>query len=172
MRIDIVEESHNRVDWLSRSPVLWIEAGLLMGLIVVAVLLLSSPSPLRWQVMGAVTAVLLTLAVVVAVATPPLERGHLERLPDGGTLSRARVWPLVGKRPVVEADLETLTGFEIETQVYEESAAECYGLSRLWALTGGEDRYCLTQWADTESVHTLGVALAKAGRLSFEEAAA
>ncbi len=171
MRIVIVEESHNRVTWQSRSPMLWIEVGLLLGILSVVALLLASPSPVRWHVMAAVISLLLILAVVIALTTAPADRGILERLPEGGTLFRARVWPFVGDRPVVEADLESITAFEIETEVFEESAAELYRLSRLWAVAGGENRHCLTNWADTESVNVLGVALAKASRLSFESEA-
>jgi hypothetical protein len=171
MRIVIVEESHNRVAWQSRTPMLWIEASLLVGAIVVGAVLLFSPSPLRWQVLGAVLFVLVVIGVVVAMTTAPQDNGYLERLPEGGTLFRAKVWPLVGERPVVATNLEGITGFEIETEVFEESAADCYKLSRLWAIPVGEDRYCLTNWAETGSVRELGAALAKAGRLSFEEAA-
>ena len=169
MRVVIVEESHNRVAWLSRTPMLWIEVGLLVGAVSAGAVLLFSPSPVRWQVLGAVIFVLLVLAVLLAVTTAPQDRGYLERLPEGGTLFRARVWPLVGDRPVVQVDLDSVTGFEIETQVFEESAEESYPQSRLWAQTAGEGRYCLTNWAETASVITLGVALAKAGRLSFDE---
>jgi hypothetical protein len=168
MRIVIVEESHNRVAWQSRTPVLWIEAGLLAGAVSVGVLLLSSPSPMRWQLTGAVVAVLISIAAVLGLTTAPLERGHLERLPEGGSLVRTKVWPLVKARTIVEADLEGVTGFEIETEAFEESLAECYILSRLWALTGGGDRYCLTEWAETGSVKALGAALAKAGRRTLD----
>jgi hypothetical protein len=171
MRVVIVEESHNRVAWQSRTPMLWIEASLLVGAVSAGAVLWFSPSPVRWHVLGAVIFVLLVLAVLVAVTTAPQDRGYLERLPEGGTLIRARVWPFVGDRSVVQAELDSITGFEVETQVFEESADESYPQSRLWAETAGEDRYCLTDWAETASVRSLGVALAKAGRLSFDEPA-
>lgn len=168
MRIEIVEESHNRVDWQSRTPLLWIEAGLLLGAAVTGALLLLSPSPLRWQITAAVVGVVAILGGVLAATMPPLDRGYLERLPEAGRLGRTKVWPLVGSRPVVEVDLGQITGFEVETEVFEESAAECYEMSRLWAVTEGEARYCLTGWAETESVTLLGMSLAKAGRLAFQ----
>lgn len=167
VRIAIVDESHNRVDWETRSPLLWIEGGLGVAALFFALLVVPSPSPYRWLALGAVVGVLVLLAVILAITTPLVDQGSLERLPEGGDLQRLKVWLLRGPRPAVEADLGEVARFEAETEIFEDSPLDIYQLSRLWAIFKDGERRCLTDWCEPASVAALGDALSRAGRLPF-----
>lgn len=168
MRVEILEETHNRVEWQAKTQLLWIEAGLLFGAGVFGLLIVPSPHPSRWLAAGVVGGIVLLVGVLVAVTTPAIEKGHLERLPDGGDVGRVKAWPLVGSRTVVDAALEDVTGFDIETTVFEDAGSDLYRRSRLWAVTGDGSRRALTSWAKPSSVLALGEALSKAGRRPLE----
>jgi hypothetical protein len=104
----------------------------------------------------------------VAVTTPLVEKGHLERLPEGGDVGWAQVWPLVGERARSTAALEAIERFEVETELFEDTAPELYRRSRVWAVSDEGERYPLSSWAEASSALALGEALAKAGRRPLE----
>lgn len=164
MRIVLTEESHNHVDWETRSPVVWIEVGLLVGLLVMCLLVIPSPSPLRWPVLGTCAALILALGGLLAVTTPVVDRGHLERLPEGGDLKRTRMWLGGIERVTVDLPLEDIDRFEVESESFDDVPPAVVHQARLWGLTGDGARYCLTDWAEPDSVNALGLALEKAGR--------
>lgn len=170
MHIVITEESHNRVSWQVRTPLLWIEGALLVGALVFALLVLPSPSPVRWQAIAVVDGILLVAGSVVAVTTPLIDQGYLERMPEGGEVQRAKVWPFVGARSVITRDLGEIVDFDLETEIFEDAPRETTQLCRLWAVSDAGERICLTNWAHPASVTALGTALAKAGRRSFQGA--
>ncbi|MGC9348835.1 MAG: hypothetical protein ACP5JG_11895 [Anaerolineae bacterium] len=162
------EEGHNRVDWERRTPVVWIEVGILVGAISFAALIITSPSPMRWYLIGAVTGVLLVIAVLIAMTTPLIDAGYLERLPEGGVVQRWKVWLGLGNRPQFDLALDDVTRFEMETQLFEDSPHETYVLSRVWAVLESGKRRALTAWIPPEIGQQLGEALARAGRRAFE----
>ena len=122
MRIVLTEEDHNHVDWESRSPVVWIEVALLVGVLVFSLLVTPSASTLRRQAVSVVTAIVLALGGLLAVTTPVVDRGHLERLPEGGDLKRSKVWLVVGARAVVDVPLEDIDRFEVEVETFEDGS--------------------------------------------------
>ncbi len=167
MQIKIVEEHHNQVDWEVRTPLHWTIGGLIVGAAVFALLVIPSPSPHRWWAVAGVTGGVLAIAVFIAATTPTVDRGHLERLPEGGLVRRTRTWLLVGERSTLEVELDTITGFEAEIEAFEDRRTEPYQLARLWAISTDEAPRGLTDWAEPASALALGEALAKAARLPF-----
>lgn len=164
MRVEILQETHNRVDWQAKTPLVWIEAGLVLGAVAFGLLIVPSPHPSRWLVAGVVGGVVLLIGVIVAFTTPMAEQGHLERLPDGGDVGRVKAWPLIGTRTVVAVALDDITSFEVETTVFEDAGSDPYRRSRLWAVLDDGSREALTSWAEPSSVLALAEALSKAGR--------
>ena len=164
MRIVLTEESHNHVDWETRSPVVWMEIGLLVGILVFSLLVMPSASTLRRQAVSVVAAIILALGGLLAATTPVADRGHLERLPEGGDLKRSKVWLVVGARVVVEVALEDIDGFEVEVETFEDVPPTIYRQARLWAVANDGSRHCLTDWAGVDSVSDLGSSLEKASR--------
>lgn len=164
MHIVLTEEGHNYVDWETRSPVLWIEVGLLMGLVVFSLLVTPSASILRRQAVRVVAVIVVALGGLLAATTPVADRGHLERLPEGGHLKRSKVWLVVGERTVVDVVLEDIDGFEVEVETFEDVPPAVYRQARLWAVANEGSRYCLTDWAEADSVSDLRDSLGRAGR--------
>ena len=164
MRIVLTEESHNHVDWETRSPVVWMEIGLLVGILVFSLLVMPSASTLRRQAVSVVAAIILALGGLLASTTPVADRGHLERLPEGGDLKRSKVWLVVGARVVVEVALEDIDGFEVEVETFEDVPPTIYRQARLWAVASDGSRHYLTDWAEIDSVSDLGSSLEKASR--------
>lgn len=164
MRIALTEESHNHVDWEVRWPLLGMEAGLLIGLVVFYLLVIPSPSPARWTLVGITTGVVIGVGVLLAALSPLVDRGHLERLPEGGDLKRTKVWPLIGERLMLDAEIDDIAGFEIEETLFEDAPPTTYGLARLWVVTKEGQRHTLTAWAQPETVAELQHALERALR--------
>jgi hypothetical protein len=111
-----------------------------------------------------VAGVVVIIGALLAVLTPAIDRGHLERLPEGGDLKRAKVWPLVGERLVLDEELADVAGFEVEETVFEDAPPKTFGLARLWMVSRDGDRHPLTIWAQPESVMGLEKALGRALR--------
>jgi len=164
MRIVLTEEDHNHVDWGSRSSVVWIEVALLAGVLFFSLLVTPSASALRRQAVSVVAAIVLVLGGLLAATTPAVDRGHLERLPEGGALKRSKVWLVIGERAVVDVALDDIGGFEVEVETFEDVPPVVYRQARLWAVAKDGSRYCLTDWAEADSVSDLGNSLARAGR--------
>ena len=164
MRIVVTEESHSRVAWQVRSPLIGILVGLLIAVLFFAALIIFSPSPIRFQAVGVVAGVALVIASVVVVTTPLVDSGYVERQPEGGDVQRTKRWPLVSPRSVVSLDLDEVARFEIETEVFEDAPPDIYSLSRLWAIDKADGRVALTDWAEPSSVQALGDAVSRAGR--------
>jgi len=164
MRIVLTDEGHNHVDWETRSPVVWIEVGLLVGVLVFSLLVTPSASALRRQAVSVVAVSVVALGGLLAATTPLADRGHLERLPEGGDLRRSKVWLVVGERTVVDVALEDIDGFEVEVETFEDVPPAVYRQARLWAVANEGSRYCLTDWAEADSVSDLRNSLGKAGR--------
>lgn len=164
MEIILTEESHNHVDWEVRLPLVWMEVGLVIGVLLVALVAIPSPSSRRWVIFGGAAASLVSIGALLAIASPGVDRGHLERLPEGGDLRRARVWPIVGTRVVLDVGLDDIAGFDLEPAVFEDAPPASYRLARLWAVASDGTRYPLTAWAEPESVTRLEKALERALR--------
>ena len=164
MRIVLTDEGHNHVDWETRSPVVWIEVGLLVGVLVFSLLVTPSASALRRQAVSVVAVSVVALGGLLAATTPLADRGHLERLPEGGDLRRSKVWLVVGERTVVDVALEDIDGFEVEVETFEDAPPAVYRQARLWAVANEGSRYCLTDWAEADSVSDLRNSLGKAAR--------
>jgi hypothetical protein len=164
MRIVLTEEDHNHVVWESRSPVVWIEVALLAGVLIFSLLVTPSASTFRRQAVSVVAAIVLALGGLLAITTPAVDRGHLERLPEGGGLKRSKVWLVIGKRAVVDVALEDIDRFEVEVETFEDVPPAVYRQARLWAVANDGSRHCLTDWAEADTVSDLGNSLAKAGR--------
>jgi len=168
MKATIVEETHNRVVWEVRTSTLWIVLGLFLGGLCVAVFLVLVPLTPRWDLVGVVLALALSVAVLLALTTPLAERGELERTLDGGSLARVRQWLFYGRRSAWQAPLKSIVGFRPEVRIFEDTGEQTYTRSRLWAFLTDADPLPLTDWLDVPFVHTLGELLAKAARCTFE----
>ncbi|HNT76610.1 MAG TPA: hypothetical protein PKH77_16485 [Anaerolineae bacterium] len=170
MLIQITDEVHNRVDWAARTPLIKILLGLLLGWGLLIALLLPTPGKMGIAISLTASILLLLIALILALTTPLSERGRLERTLDGGELYRHKRWLLLGRRVAWQAPLEDISGFQMERQTFEETAAHTYTLARLWAVQTDGNTALLTDWAEPDAVRTLGESLAKAGRRIFEEA--
>jgi hypothetical protein len=164
MRIVIDEEGRNRVTWAARSPLLKLLAGLLIAALFLVVLLLPSPSPARWRVVGLVVGCALVIAAILTVTTPLIDGGTLERLPDGGELERTKTWPLIQPRTVLQLPLDEIAAFEVETVDFENAGPTVTTLSRLRIQDTSGAHIDLTDWAEPSSVVALGEAVARVGR--------
>ncbi len=170
MKATIVEETHNHVVWEIRTSTLWIVLGLFLGGLCIAVFLVLAPLASRWDLAGAVLALALGIAALLALTTPLAERGELERTLDGGSLTRVRQWLFFGARPAWQVQLDCLVGFRPEARVFEDTGEQTYARSRLWVFLTDADPLPITDWLDVSFVHTLAESLAKAGRCTFEPA--
>ncbi len=168
MKAVILEEAHNHVVWEFRSGVLGLVLGLLICGAGAAMFLVMTPSPLRWPVAGILMALVIIIAILLLLMVPLAERGELERTLDGGGVSRTRKWFFFGKRLTWAAPLESLAGFRLENGVFEEVDRQTYRLARLAASLPDAGSVPLTDWFDPQFLATLGAALAKAARLTFE----
>lgn len=169
MQFEIVDEAHNHVEWVGRSPLLRLLVGVLVGWTVVAVFVFTAPGAQAVRVGLTVTGIALALALALTFTTPLTELGRLERTLDGGTLTRRRRWLIGGLRVAWEAPLEAVSGFQMEHQAFVESAGHTYTLARLWVVLDDGSFAPLTDWAAPDNIHELGELLAKAGRRVFEE---
>ncbi len=169
MQLQIVDETHNHVGWIGRTPLLKLLLGVLAGWGVLAAFVLTAPGPQAIRVGLTASGVALVLALLLALTTPLAELGRLERTLDGGNISRRRRWLLRGRHVTWEAPLESIAGFQMEVQAFEETTAYTYILARLWVALDDGSFAQLTDWADTDATRALGAALAKAGRRVFEE---
>lgn len=172
MRLFITAESHNQVNWEVQTSVLWIEIGLLVGWVVGVGLILLMPGAGRWAVIAGLSAVVLGVGLILALTSPLAEYGDLLRQPDSGDIRRTQRWLLGGERLAWESPLEPVTGFFMETRVFEETGKQHYTLARLWAVLEGAAPVRLTTWGNLKEVETLGQSLAKAGRRLFDQGAA
>ena len=171
MQIGILEEAHNEVVWEVKRPVLGLELGLLAGLALFDVGVAFGFAPLRWWMIGGVSALAVAICLLLIWQMPRVTGGHLVRTPTGGTLSRSRR-RLVGKSRVMwEAPLDHVVGFRMEGRTFEETSGVTYDMTRLWVLLSDEaedDARLLTGWGGFKQVKGLGEALGKAGRRPFE----
>ncbi len=168
MKATIVEEAHNRVVWEIKTSLLWIVLGLFLGGLCAAVFLILAPLSPRWDLVGVALALTVGVAAFLALTTPLVERGELERTLDGGRLVRSRQWLFFGQRPALQAELESVVGFRPEARLFEDTGEQTYTRSRLWVFLTDADPLPVTDWLDAPFVHTLGESLAKAGRCTFE----
>ncbi|MFP4394699.1 MAG: hypothetical protein ACLFTI_05480 [Anaerolineales bacterium] len=174
MQIGMLEEAHNEVVWEVKRPVLRLELGLLAGLALFDVVVAFSFAPLRWWMIGGVSAFVVAIGLLLMWQTPAVMRGHLERTPTGGKLNRSRR-RLVGKSQVMwEIPLDHVVGFRMEARTFEETSGVTYNMARLWVILSDEaedDALLLTGWGPLKEIRMLGASLAKAGRRPFEPAA-
>lgn len=170
MKLEITDESHNRVDWLVQWPVLWIEVGLWGGLSVLTVFILLVNHPARWIWLGAVGGLTLIVGVALAATTPIREEGHLERLPDGGELRLIRVWLGFGRRTVFVLPFQELVGFVYESQDFQRTEQSIYTMVRLWASTQDDGALRLSAWGRPSELEPLGEVLSKAARRPLDVA--
>ncbi len=172
MEFAIVEETHNRVSWRMRSPVVRIEIGLLVGFVIAAVLVILLPAfrPFGWFVVGAFVLGILGTGLYLALTTPLWDRGFMERLPDGGLVRREQRWVFGGERVTLDLPLDVVTAFEVETALFEGTGGALQTFARLLLLlqdeaVGGAARPVpLTDWLEVEVIDALGRSLAWAAR--------
>ena len=167
MRLAITSQSHNRVDWVVRTKILWIELGLTIFTALSSILIASTTNPLRWRVIFSLIGIGAMIAIVLAATTPISERGTLERLPDGGQLMQYKLWIPVGRRKVLEIPVEEIDGFRYEETTFQDSDEDRYRMARLWVIRKSEQELKLTLWLDPEAVYALGDALTKACRCDY-----
>jgi hypothetical protein len=171
MHLEITSTSHNRVDWVVRTKVIWMEIGLVSGVFITAVLLASTASPIRWRVITILISVSALIAGILAATTPVNEHGFLERLPDGGELILQKFWIPIGPREAVTIPVEEISGFKFEASIFQDSAEDRYPMARLWIIRKEDGPVKLTAWLEPESVNELGDALAKACRCEYDQEA-
>jgi hypothetical protein len=168
MQVVIEDESHNRVAWLVRQPVVSYVLAALASALFIGVLVALSPSPIRWWVVGGLVTAGIGGGVVLGATTPRVDRGVLERTPDGGAIVRSKVYLLVGERASLEVPLSDVERLESETHRFEDTRWDIYPLARLWLVRLDGQREMLTSWVAPDSAINLGDALARAGRLTFQ----
>jgi hypothetical protein len=168
MNLEITDESHNRVEWLVRWPVVWVELGLLLGLSVLTIFILLSTHSARWIWLGTVGGFTIIIGVAIAATTPVSEEGYLERLPDGGELRLTCIWFGLGRRTRVDLPFPELDSFVYETQDFERTERSIYTMARLWARTRESDVSRLSAWGKPTVIEPLGAALSRAARRPLE----
>ena len=169
MNLEITSTSHNRVDWVIRTKILWIEISLICGVIIAAFLLASTSSPIRWQVITVLITMSVVIAGILAATTPLIERGYLERLPDGGELLLSKFWLPIGPRKALTVPVDEISALKYEESEFQDSEEDKYMLARLWIIHKSEAPLQLCSWLDPETVNKLGDALAKACRCDFDQ---
>ena len=170
MQLEITSQSHNRVDWIVRTKILWLELALITFATVTVLLLVTTASPLRWWVTAIFLGVAVLVAVALAATTPYREIGSLERTPEGGMLELHRVWLPVGKRPAVTIPVQDIIEFRAETAQFQDAVEDQYRLARLWVIGQAGSHQLLTGWLAPESAYELGEALSKAARCDYSSA--
>jgi hypothetical protein len=168
MHLEITFTSHNRVDWVVRTKILWIEISLILGVLVAVSLLASTASPIRWRVITILIAIASIIAGILAATTPVIERGFLERLPDGGELVISKFWIPIGPRKALMLPVDDILGFRYEVSVFQDSEEDRYPMARLWVIRKVDSPQKVTGWLDPEGVDSLGDALAKACRCEYD----
>ena len=172
MDIEITEDSRNQVSWEVRTPLLSIEFGLLIGLVIFAIIVLPTPSRVRWLMVVLVGAGVLITSLYLALTTPISERGRLVRKPygaeDRGEARREQLWLLGGKWVSWVVPLEAVTGFWLEVRRFEALGERSYYMARLWVRPLDCEPVLVTSWGRPQEVEDLGMALAKTSRRRFE----
>ena len=169
MNLEITSTSHNRVDWVVHTKILWIEIALICSVFIAAILLASTASPIRWQVITILISVSALIAGVLAATTPVNERGYLERLPDGGELLVSKFWIPIGPRKAMTVPVDAISGFKYEASIFQDSDEDRYPMARLWVIRKQDIPLKLTGWLDPETVNDLGDALSKACRCEYDQ---
>ena len=171
MRIQVTEETHNRIVWEVDTFLARIEIGLLAGMAVCLALLVILPPPglLGWLVVAIVFMGAPTTAILLALTTPLWEQGLVERTPEGGVVRLERRWILQRKPVVWEMSLEGVAGFSVEQQTFAETSARARTLARLWVFLPPEGdeqqpRMPLTNWLEVNVAQALGQSLAHVAR--------
>lgn len=164
MSIVITEESHNRVAWQANRPVVSVLIGILAAVLFLVAVVVFSPSPVRWQVSGAILVAGLAIAVAIVLTMPMVDSGFLERSPDGGDLRRVQTWFLRGTREVFGLALEDIATFELETRSFEDGPTGSYPLARLRVIAQDGSHEILTDWTETHLARDLVDVLTKVGR--------
>ncbi|TFG73493.1 MAG: hypothetical protein E4H27_00670 [Anaerolineales bacterium] len=168
MRLEITSESHNRVDWVVRTKILWLEAGLVLGVLISTIIIASTASPIRWRVVSWLIGTAVVVAGILAATTPLHERGFVERLPEGGALVLTRTWIPIGAREAITIPVDLIAGFKYEVSVFQDSDEDRYSMARLWVNRLSDTPVKLTAWLDPETVSNLGEALGKACRCEVD----
>ena len=170
MDLEITSQSHNRVDWVVRTKILWIELGLIIFVSITVILLASTASSLRWRVVTILISVGVLVAGVLAATMPLRELGFLERLPDGGELVLNKTWIPIGRRRALMVPVDDIAGFRYDESDFQDSEEDRYHMARLWVIRKSESQLKLTGWLEPEIVKELGDALAKACRVEYDHA--
>jgi hypothetical protein len=171
MHIEIIEQAHNRVAWQVDTPLVRVEVGLLVGVLLASVILVLVPgaSSLRALIIALLIIVGLSAAVFMALTTPLWDRGLVEWLPDGGVVRREQRWLVPIDRDPWEVEMEQVSSFYVEPHLFEETGGRQMALSRLWVVFGEDLEYPLTTWCEPAEVQALAEAAAQAARRSLEE---
>ncbi|MCD6345253.1 MAG: hypothetical protein J7M17_06610 [Anaerolineae bacterium] len=171
MRIQVTEETHNRVVWEVDTSLARIEIGLLVSMAVCLALLIILPSPglLGWLAIAIVVMGAPTAAILLALTTPLREQGLVERTPEGGVVRLEQRWMFQRKPVVWESSLEDVAGFSVEQQTFAETKSRAQTLARLWVFLPPEDaeqqpRMPLTNWLEVNVVQALGKSVTHVAR--------
>ncbi len=171
MRIQVTEETHNRVVWEANTFLARIEIGLLAGIVVCLALLIILPPPglVGWLIIAIVFMGAPTIAILLALTTPLREQGLVERSPEGGVVRFEQRWILQRKPVVWELSLEGIAGFSVEQQTFAETSARARTLARLWVFLPPEGdeqqpRMPLTNWLEVNVVQALGQSVTHVAR--------
>ncbi len=169
MQFRITEETHNRVAWEMYTPLVRLEIGLGVGLLlwIIVVVVLPGFTGFGWLVMAVLLASILGAALYLALSTPLVEQGVMERLPDGGGIRRVQRWLIGGDREAMSLPLENVEGYTVEVRTFTGMGGELRRLARLRVLPRGEADALplwLTDWLEPEAAETFSWALAQASR--------
>ncbi len=168
MRLEITSESHNRVDWVVRTKIIWLEAGLVLGVFIATIIIASTASPIRWRVVSWLIGSAVLIAGILAATTPLSERGSVERLPEGGELILTRTWIPIGSRRALSIPVDLISGYKYEVSIFQDSDEDRYPMARLWVSRKSDPPVKLTGWLDPETVSQLVEALGKACRCEVD----
>lgn len=166
MDVRILAEEHNAVRWEMRSLIAEVELGIFGGATLIVIVLLFAQNPLRWYYAVGVTVLASVAALYVALTTPLIERGAMERTPEGGSVSHEIRW-LLRRQPVKwETSLDAISSVGVAYRRVEETDGETSSAARFCVrLKDGEGVLPLTGWASVTSAERLQEAFAKAARL-------
>lgn len=167
MQLEITATSHNRVDWVIRSKIIWIEIGLILGVTITSLLLAYTGSPVRWRLIAVLVTFAVIIAGVLASTNPVTQRGVLERLPDGGELVVTKFWLPIGPRKALVLPVDEIEVFRYQSDTFQDADSVPYQMGQLWIHEKSGKRHKLTGWLDPNAVMNLGEELAKASRCEY-----
>jgi hypothetical protein len=172
MKVEIIEQAHNRVRWEIQTQLVQVLLGIGIAVALSLILLVVFPNlnMLVWIVLIAIAVGGGGMILLLILLKPRIEKGLVERTPEGGVVRRKEQLLLRGEHVLFEFPLDEIAGFWVEEHDFEQSGGNKVRLARLWILFTKEgEGQPLVDWANVPAVRGLAEAIAKASRRPLTE---